>query len=958
MNSRFLPPEPILCFWLALLPPTIPLISLKEVVAVVEKHTQVVHSALQSATSLLLKTMKIEFSSWETTDSTLHRRRKRPTNGEKNPSDDEPLPLLLAHSFVKSLRSRTSKKARTQALDDVIPLVVLTSETKVAVAGILKGEFIVSQTRQYPCPPGVSFFPDDDAPRIPAVLEKKNERMYALRNNNNQIVCWPSMSDDPTDLVSKSLAKDCALSLDVMPGRFSLVFGTLQGDRTQLFFASLDQGAQDINLRLFDLPGLPKGSESTLQHIATFGYERIFDDDLSVKSPAAGKRKATTMEAGKGNANEGMVIVQVLLHESTLYVARHEIVAEDPSDVSSFKRAVKVHGIPLNLHHQEDITVDFVGHAGDMVVLSCRTASGGQFLFSISAKTGKIASGPFNVRGKPQRFSLVDPQSVIAQIDDGVALIDLKSGAILQVVSLPKDIQSQNWKLLGMDPRKARVFVLLENDEAYSVASANVLFEEDSGSSKCLAARISQQIETRTGPSYQGPLLRRQSLQNRENGDGGYSMASTTRTAVEWLGAVCSMFESSLLDPKDNPVTSIFAEATESMARAEGVISQSTGRVGKAHQSDLHTKRGAKNGVLFINGSSRKGVDGKGRRHASATTSRGAKKDENFPNGLLFLNGSSSDVPVVNGGGKAPRAPASVPEGRQISENLQKIQPALVSFVGVSAIRILLIKRNIGSARNMGRSILRRVLRSNRASARYIFDSHGGFSLPDVLKALQKRSCEDKVAYSPVELLFDIFNHCKDASERHMVLGAQYMLQRATAEDQAGYFERTEPFCSVYKRLCHNYRTLAGTADLKSDPETKLLICGSEIFLASILAYSECNETLLRRSIAENLSRAEVPLFLKLVVRAARYTQKHHLEHAYIWTAALCERLQPLRSGSEIKLIQKLQASLSAERDATSALLSSVKDLLETSIQDISESSEDKTGLMQLPPYQLERLVF
>lgn len=824
------------------------------------------------------------------------------------------------------------------------------------MAGILKGEFTVSQNRQFPCQPGKSFFPknEGDAPSIAAVLESRSELMYALQKQNTSLVCWPSMSDSHSDFVSKSLGNNSsAMSLEVVPGKCSLVFGTaLKVDRYSLFVACLDQGAREINLRNFDLTGLPKGSDSTLEHVATFGYEQLSDVSSSGKSPTTGKRKSSSREESK-DGGETIVIVQVFARKSTLFIARHELVGDEIYELSSLKREVTIHEVPLNLRRQEQVTICFVGNAKDTVVLSCQTTLGSQFLVSVSAKDGNILQGPFDVGGKPQRFSLVDVQTIVAQVDEGMALIDLRSGAMLQTIGLPDDIVAERWTLLGIDPRKARVFVLLEHDTGYSVASANVLFEEDSASSKCLAARLSQHVESRTASDYRGSLLRRQCLPSRDSGDGGYSMVSTTRKGLEMLNMACSMIESSRLDSDDETLASMFAEALETMARAQGIISQSAGgTAGKENPQDsnLSKKGGSKNCVPASDVSSKENT--------------------------LVLNGAGKSGKQTF----VSRAAATESKALHISKSLREVDATLVSFVGVSAIRVLLVDRDIGTTRNVARSILRKVVRSKRASARYLFDSSGGFSLPFVLKSMQRRGGEDMLSYSPVEMIFDLCNKCKDTSERHMVLGARYLLVHATVDDLVDFFERTQPISgnSVYWELCDNYRKLTAEK-AEADPEAlakcshKLLLRGSEAYLAAMLAYSECNETLLRRSIAENLTRQEAVVFVKLFTRVANVAQKDNsnanvVERALLWTAALCERLDSPRSRQEMDLVKKLRMALAAERDATTILLNKIKDPLESTIGDIDEEATaaasnnnkavSKQTRIQLPPYQLERLVF
>jgi hypothetical protein len=82
-----------------------------------------------------------------------------------------------------------------------------------------------------------------------------------------------------------------------------------------------------------------------------------------------------------------------------------------------------------------------------------------------------------------------------------------------------------------------------------------------------------------------------------------------------------------------------------------------------------------------------------------------------------------------------------------------------------------------------------------------------------------------------------------------------------------------------------------------------------------------------------------------------------------MWTSALCERLSSPHTKDEVALLNSVKLSVTMDRNATKKLLS-IRDTLETVISDIQHASqtdnipETKQNRAQLPPYQMERLIF
>ena len=882
--------------------------------------------------------MKIEIKSWEMTDSSLTRRRKRLPK-EKSLPVVEP---VIAHSFVCSQRMRPHKKSRSVGLEDeLIPLLVLTSETKVVVAGILRGKFTVSQNRQYPCHPGASFLPTNgtDATPVSAVLEGRLDLMYGLQNQNKRLVCWSSVSDSLENTVSKTL-DGRALSLGVMPSRFPMVYGTLEGETTiSLFLASYDQGERNIEIQTFDVPDLSSKSE-ILQHVATHGHVQEASSDRA----STGKRK----EACK---DDNLTVIQVFASASTLYIARHNIYCGANSDVSSFAQtAVAVHEVPLErLHLQGQVTVNVVGIQNDNILLSYRTSSGSHYLVSLSSTDGRVVNGPYDVGSNMREVSMVDARLVMAVMDNGIGLIDLLSGSVLQKARIPADIGSQNWSLLGLDSRRSRVCVLVEKESGYAVASATFISDFRAASPpSCLAERLSQSLDASTGLEYQGTALFRQRFDEGGAGDYSYSAMHSIKTSIEMIEMAYAALEEGRYN--DEIVASVFTGAVETMVLAEDHVGGSrSGRSIDDEEDDEDDENPQDCHPYCKLSSSKNGLHGESR--SVSTSGKSAKHS------------------------RTNRLEDTVLNELQIGRNLRKISPSLVTFIGISAIRFLTQDRDLGRSRNVIRSILRKAVRSRRVSARHLFGNQAAHSFSLALKSLQRKNSENTSSYSPVELLFDVLSHCKDVSERHMVCGARYMLLHATADDITDYFERTHPLSSSnrYRKLCDEFRKVKSESNIAEDPaveklSNKLALRVSEAYLGAILTYSDYNETLLRRAVAENLKRGEVVLFLKLMSQVRRVAETRNfngsvLQRAFLWTSALCECLTVPSSKEEMGLLNEIKLSVTTERNATKALLS-IRDTLESMMANASEAEkadsvpDAKRSPTQLPAYQMERLIF
>jgi hypothetical protein len=890
--------------------------------------------------------MRIELSSWQTVDLSLKRRRKRPAN-EKN----EALDRLVACKFMRNQRLVPLKKARVEGMEDVSPLLVLTSQQKITVVGNQKGALSVSPNRQFSCRPGASFLATNEA-RVAAVLETKNDLVFALQKENTRLSCWSALTD-PEDGVSTALGGS-AVSLDVMPWNIPLALGTLQGSGFKLFVAAFDQSESSINLKTFSVPGLSQSMDPSLRHIATLGQKQKTHKEN--EHARTGKRKATIEKEDSGLTS--LVVVQLFASTKTLYIVRHDLPGIEDTDIASCdRRSVQVFQIPFALSPHEHVVTQSMMLIGDsqseaMVSLSYRTKGGRHCFLTCSVRTGRVLHGPFDVDQSIRKLVLINPSFIAGQTGKDIIFIDASHGATLQKCAVPDAIlESERWCLLGFGSKQAQLVLLLEKEAGYFVASANLSFRELQSSGASLASKLSLSLDNKPVPDFQGALVRRQTLSKLEGEANGYDHARRIKNSLEMLDLSCAAIESDVSGSRyEGFVASSFARALDNMIGTDSVSTEGVSGEHFENPQDSHMTKPQSmlNGVNGFTGVERK----------------------NLANGR-------SDKKKLNG-----HTAAATKIAVQINEKLQKVPSDLVTKIGRSAIRMLMVDRDLGCGRNEARSVLRKAIRSTKAPARRLFDSFEGnnsSSLRRVLAALERREKEESTSYSPVELLFDIFNHCSDVSERHMIVGVQYLLRKAAASDVVDHFERTQPLPEEnrYRKLCDQYRSLtqdeASSTSYAKDIDScssRIVLAATEALLAGILTYSDCNEALLRRAVIETLSRGDVTICLQVIFNVRQVAQRYKfdadtMKRAFLWTSTLCEQLRSPHSTEESALLEEVENSVSAERVSTNTMLR-IQDALQAAISEAQEAiapsqpgkKAQKQKQSHLPPYQLERLVF
>lgn len=246
----------------------------------------------------------------------------------------------------------------------------------------------------------------------------------------------------------------------------------------------------------------------------------------------------------------------------------------------------------------------------------------------------------------------------------------------------------------------------------------------------------------------------------------------------------------------------------------------------------------------------------------------------------VHMTNPQEPMEKLNGcNGNKKRKISSEPDTASCDHHEIRIQTAIVEprllpplFVdsGIQvAIEILMLEELPESIRNDARKILRQLVRTGLASARSTIPN-----LSVVLRSLEPTE-EDgmNVAYSPVDLVFDVCRYCGDLTEQQMVSTLHYVLTNADAYHLCLYLQRnvkllgssydqatqqlSEWKCLLLQRKNDRHRTEQDDATYSS-LFGKMVRAATASLLCKLSSHSECNESLLRNALRQKFSPAEL----------------------------------------------------------------------------------------------------
>jgi hypothetical protein len=765
-----------------------------------------------------------------------------------------------------------------------------------------------------------------DLPAIPAILDTKNDRVYALQRGNSRLCCWNTWTwtnagVDDKDTIRVELSSP-VLSMTLLPMHRGMVYGTcLNGD---IFVATVviggdttsrgkSSGDESIVVRY-----LPARQPNGTVHIGTLAEL----PEVAHQTKSSGRKR----KMSDADGNVPVVFYQTFCDGTALNIVRHEIIfhgvigasapGSSPRDI--FKRESLVQRIAsfdvlrafdpscascggLALTRAELLIsssgtapkVSLVFTVGTRSTNSVTEEQGcldyrfGTYCATLSMATADFSCSPVRLPSRAVQFGLVTESSLAVATNDEVCLFDLTTGSLLQSKSLKRLARDEgsDW-VLCTDTKHATIAVLYSKDDQLNVAFCtaldddrrNLVAEPINAASKlaCSLLNASKKQNDRRALENSHSIAPPVTVFGERRAKLSFNKLEMSQDRMLEMLVQCGrqtnhvnrIADLDYLDVFQSCVSTLVSEADGKQVVAEK--GPKTPVVQKTYEISHRNPQDSANEFSEINGSPLQSPK-------TVITKLGTDKEQ--------LNGWHNGPPMA---AKKltlyDKLPACLPQ----------------SFIdGALDITLSVIRcepkpersRHILQARSMeARSVLKQLLLSHRVSARVHFEGsdvlqESSKKHPLVLALHSLEMPKRFVTYSPVNFIHDLLQCCSDLSERQLVILLNYMLRNATVHDIAESFVSTKdwPERHQYKRLGRRYfNARAGRArlgarkdsedDVKSNADelktvsTTLLLTGATVVLQKIVYYSECNDAMLRVALREGLSSsAEAALLARLL---------------------------------------------------------------------------------------------
>jgi len=855
--------------------------------------------------------MLVQLSPWQTCSTSVpvstKRRRKR---SDASDSAQEERPLEFEASFVTSTkRNRHKKKLKhSGASIQEDPTVAITTSHRISIVGRTQSRDASSLLEcsqwQFRSHPGrtTAFVQEQSSvngskgrtfPRIPAILDARNDKVYALQNENTTLSCWnadtasgPGDVDSPA--VKASLSKP-AISLSVLPFQRGVAYGTCQDG--SLYVA---RWTADETLRV--QYSEPVQTRDT-QHVCTI-----------VQAGSSSSGGAKVGQKRKVSQDGSFVFYQVFAKEAGVLIYRREVnlIEVDCLDesnakvsfvdlVSSIERAA---GLTVNLcsasaSQVDDSTIAVVYAAERPENGKSKTATHQRYYCApIGLETGGLMRAPFVLASYTRHAGAVTPFLLAVGTLDEILLYDIAHGTVVHRAFVTDVVgDCKNWSLIT-EARKGRLAILsVQNGHAH-VSFAKATLDE-------------------------------MSYQQAEAEGNGYSLAVGLRSSLasspvtEDVPLICSRRNLLDLTPsvgKGDSERRLDDCVTEALFRLRACIDDIQDPDNTDIQPFHFMNEYEKSVITVLSASPPPGTKQKKKKPVSP---KSRTKKAPVPNGVHHhaeASDSTQDTEATSTASKHDEVNGSAQclvNGLKVPDNVRGYTPSSLPqrFVdGATSIVLSVLQlpqvenKAVGIrsklARLDARLILSRLVRTGKVSARRHFGSspdqgHERSSDEDTsdwlftaLRSLKLTNKGNSRVFSPVDLMHDMITCCPDISEGQMITMIHFMLCKALPEDIAenfldhGNLQPGHPYRVLAKRFgqvrsaLRKQHATAKVGDddvsqLKEQEESlsfKLVRAGTTILVGRLVQYSRCNETLLRNAMQEGLAGRHEPVILSRIL--------------------------------------------------------------------------------------------
>jgi hypothetical protein len=799
--------------------------------------------------------------------------------------------------------------------------------------------------------------------RIPAVFDAKHEEGYVLQNGNSRLLCWPGAENGSETPASKLTMPAVSLSLLTLSSGKSIVFGTLQ-DRS-LYLGRRDQQVEKGTFAMQYVA--PRDGDDDVQHVGTVARAITEESEAKVGS----KRNAADSD------HDRTTIYQLFVGKHDVSLVRHEIDAsvdgEDVVNMMGPSESATISLIPPGDRESTSIDnatmLEFFDDNGTVTIrYSLKKHANGktnghstepkQCYATVSLEFGELTGTPVEIASSTRQAGLVGP-SIMAvwTSDDELFLYDTARGAQIHHESLHDvGIDTTRGVSVITDPKRGRLAIIFVRGEKMCVALSSVKVDGPGMSEQLsLAAGLASSMGMAVGEANGFQVRRTNDLATISSES---TMVFDKNVHEDAVPQAISMLDKAFHLIRDGSTSakkpSFLIDAYEgAVALMKASMRSDSGHDKKKASADnpqeaINSKKGEK-----VNGIYHDKVNGK------------------VKNGSAIVAAKENVVNGVNGQHVHSTSRAKTP---------QWISSTFVEHATSLTIQILLLPEGKGkcTTRDDASFLLRRLIRTKKVSVRGQFRSDPALFMR-VLRSLEPAE-DERSEFSPVDLIFEMFLCCDDISERQLVTMLHYMLARARPCDVAAWFLRQDiiDVDQPSKRLAERYSSLRELSKLsKKETEkqqqlsAKLILAGTKALLLKIIAFSDCNETLLRGALGDSIAPRELTLLnqvlLESVIPANVNAKMAH--RAMYWASALCDRSRGPVSESEGSSLTRIRKSITMEISKTECLMS-----LQATLQQAMALASTKKGrrLMtegapalekHLPPgqlssYQIERLAF
>ena len=976
--------------------------------------------------------MLVQLSPWQTCSTSVpvstKRRRKRSDASENG---DERRPLEFEASFVtaSTARRHRNKKRHVKNSNQEEPMVAITSTHRVSIVGrSLSRQDLPSLQEcsqwQFRSRPGrtTSFVLEEKGSngsskalsRVPAIMDARNDKVYALQNDNGTLSCWDADSasgPDDVDLpaVKVELSKP-AVSLSNLLFQKGVAYGTCQ-DGT-LFVARWTPGTDEKEtLRVeYSDPAKTKGT----QHVCTI----VQSASCSEASRAGQKRKAS---------HEGdFVFYQVFSKSNGVLIYRHEVnlMEDDCLDGSNVQASfvdLKIEDMSGLVLVPASISASRVDDSTIAIVYAAGKAENGKskeyhqqfYCAPVVLETGRLMRTPFGLANLTRHAGAVTPFLLAVGTLDEILLYDIAHGAIVHravVTDLVGDCK--NWSLIT-EARKGRIALLsVQNSHAH------VCF------AKATLDKMSYHKALEEGNGYSLAVGLRSSLASPSLLENA-SIASSHKNLLEMVSSMENEDSERLLD----------VCVKGSLARLRACIDE----IQDPENLDIQPYH-------FMNEYERSVINILSATPRSSTAEKKKRDSLNGHKKILLANGvhhaevsdSTQDTEATSTASKHEEMNGSADclvNGLKIPDNVRGYTPSSLPqrFVdGATSIVLSVLQLPYAENKGVGirsklarldaRLILTRLIRTGKVSARRHFDSsldHGrrqnegnnSDCFFTALRSLKLTKKGNRRVFSPVDLMHDMLTWCPDISEGHLVTMIHFMLCKALPEDIAenildhGNLQPGHPYRVLAKRFVQvrsalrKQQAIANVgkeevSQLKEQEESlsmNLIRAGISMLVGRLVLYSRCNETLLRNAMCEGLIGTYEPVILSRVLvellndegkdalAAKQQRPSHRTALLLKWIFALCEACRErLVASDDTTGEADGESPLSQVLDAVRAKLKNTEAVM--TLHDMvyhfgatkSNEKDDETReadklagqtshnreATPVPPYSIERLAF